>query len=318
MRIRAIVIVFMLVSTLTVKGQDAGTEAPSSDYILQRGDTIQVRAYNLSDLDTELRIRPDGMVSLMLLNEVSAAGLTPSQLSKNLSQAYTAHFKNARLTVVVKEFASQRVFVGGEVGAPGAVDLPGDMTALQAVIKAGGLKNPASAKEVFVIRDMDKGTPRVEAVNVREVLEEGKSDVVLRPSDMIYVPDSTLTVYVGGEVVRPGLIPLSGDLTIMAAVFQAGGFRATAKTDSVVLVRDSGEEGRPLIKPVRLDDVFLDAPHTKLQPFDLVYVPKSRIAKMDQWVDQYLRQLSPMIFSFGFSYLFGQRDQTQSAVPIIF
>jgi protein involved in polysaccharide export with SLBB domain len=86
-------------------------------------------------------------------------------------------------------------------------------------------------------------------------------------------------------VVHPGLVPLNGDLTVLAAIFQAGGFRPTAKTDSVVLVRDSGK-GSPAATKIKLDDVFLSTPHTKLKPFDVVFVPKSRIAKLNQWVDQ--------------------------------
>ncbi len=286
----------------------------NGEYVLQRGDLIDIRVFNLSDLDTTARIRPDGKISVLLLNEVQAAGLTPGQLGQELMRGYTEHFRNPRLTVIVKEFAGQSVFVGGEVGQPGTVALPGDMSALQALVKAGGLKDSASTEKVLIVRDIDKGTPRVETLNVKDILENSKPDLMLQPSDVLYVPKSYLSVYVGGEVVRPGMIALAGDLSIMAAVVQAGGFRESAKTDSVVLVRN--QNNNPVITKVRVDDIFLDAPHTKLQPFDVVFVPKSRIAKMDRFVDQYLRQLSPMIFSFGFSYLFG--NKAQSINPIIF
>lgn len=283
------------------------------EYLLQRGDDLSIRAYNLPQLDSELRIRPDGKISVLLLNDVQAAGLTPAQLGQFLSDGYATHFRNPRLTVIVRSVAAQNVFVGGEVALPAAVPVRGQMSAVQAVVAAGGAREGAS-DEVLIVRNGERGESRRESVSVREVLSGQRSDPILRPSDTVYVQRSTINVYVGGEVGRPGMIPLDGGLTILAAVFQAGGFRPTAKTNSVVLLRDNGKGG-PTATSISLNDVFSDTPHTKLQPFDVVYVPKSRIAKLNQWVDQYIRQMSPATLSVGFSYLFGQSFGGSQGVP---
>src|SRR5205823_922525 len=90
------------------------------EYVLQRGDDVEIRAYNQPELDSTLRIRPDGKVSLLLLNDVQAAGLTPAQLSQFLTEAFSKHFRRPRITVIVKSFAAQTVYVGGEVAQPAA------------------------------------------------------------------------------------------------------------------------------------------------------------------------------------------------------
>jgi protein involved in polysaccharide export with SLBB domain len=195
------------------------------------------------------------------------------------------------------------------VGKPGVLPLVNNLTAVQAVVEAGGLKDTSSGDQVVVVRDINTGAPKTETLNLQEVIERKRPDAVLEPSDLVYVQKSYLNVYVGGEVAKPGMIPVSGDMTMMSAIIQAGGFKGSAKTDSVVLVRDNGKGG-PIITKVKLSDVFLSSAHTKLKPYDLIFVPKTRIAKIDKWVDEYLRQLSPAVLTFGFTYLFGQKYVT--------
>jgi polysaccharide export outer membrane protein len=303
-----------IIASLTVPHFNLA-QSQQSEYLLQRGDDLDIKAYDLPELSTTVRIRPDGKISALLLNDVQAAGLTVNKLNEVLTQGYSNHFRNPRLSVVVRSFAAQNVFVGGEVAQPAAVALPGSMTALQALVRAGGLKENATPENILILRDIDKGTPNVQSLNLRDVLENQKSDAVLQPSDVVYVPKNTVSVYVGGEVGKPGLVPLMGDMTILSAVFQAGGFLPSAKTKAVVLVRNGGTK-EPVKTKIRLNDVFLSDSNTRLKPYDVIFVPKTKIAKLDIWVDQHIRQMNPFSLSFGFSYLFG--NNTSSPVPIIF
>jgi len=115
---------------------------------------------------------------------------------------------------------------------------------------------------------------------------------------------AALRVFVAGEVGQPGVVALSGELTALSAVAQAGGFRPTARTDSVVLLRDVHAD-KPLAMRLNLKIVDLKDGATALQPRDVLYVPPSRIAKVDRFVDQYARQLIPISLTAGFSYVFG-------------
>lgn len=113
-----------------------------------------------------------------------------------------------------------------------------------------------------------------------------------------------LQVFVGGEVGQPGVLSLTGSLSAIGAVFQAGGFKRSARTDSVVLLRDV-HAAKPLTQRLNLKDLAGKDATTALQPQDVIFVPPSRIAKVDNFVDQYMRQLIPISLTAGFTYLLG-------------
>ena len=113
-----------------------------------------------------------------------------------------------------------------------------------------------------------------------------------------------LNVYVGGEVNSPGLIPVAGKLTTLQAILHAGGFKDTAESKSVVILRNQGTQDplfmtlnlkENLVKGVAQNDILL-------KPYDIIFVPKSTIAKMNQFVDQYIKELIPVTLSFGLVY----------------
>jgi polysaccharide export outer membrane protein len=273
-------------------------------YVLQRGDDIEIKAYNIPELDQVVRIRPDGKISVVLLNDIQAAGLTPVQLGEILSNAFATHYRNPRISVIVRGFSTLSVYVGGEVLRPGLIPLRSDTTVLQAVMEAGGLKETSHATSVLLLRGLETGTPQTITLNVEEILASKIPDVPLRPSDVLYVPKSNISVYVGGEVAHPGLLPLNGELTVLAAIFQAGGLKDTAKGNSVMLLRNTGNNS-PMVRELKLEDVVKGKPDVVLQAFDIVYVPKSKIAKIDRFIDQYIRQLIPINIAAGFSYILG-------------
>ena len=111
-------------------------------------------------------------------------------------------------------------------------------------------------------------------------------------------------VYVGGEVTLPGVIPLKGNTTALQAIFNAGGFRDTACLGSVIII-SKGPKGMPEVRKIDLDVVVSgEAPEKDilLKPFDIVYVPKTFIAKANKFVEQYIKNLIPGNLSGGFSY----------------
>jgi protein involved in polysaccharide export with SLBB domain len=97
-------------------------------------------------------VRPDGKISLQLLDDVQAAGITPAQLDEILTKKYAQELKKPVLTVIVRSFTGQSVYVGGEVNRPGLINLTAGMSALQAVINAGGFRETAKPEDAIVIR----------------------------------------------------------------------------------------------------------------------------------------------------------------------
>jgi protein involved in polysaccharide export with SLBB domain len=113
-------------------------------------------------------------------------------------------------------------------------------------------------------------------------------------------------IYVDGEVNKSGMFPLIGYMTVLQAISQAGGMKDTARKGEVLIIR-RGEGNKPLVSSVNLNkvvdgtDILQDIP---LKPFDIVYVPRSSIANVNVWVDQYIRKNIPIDFSTGFGYSF--------------
>lgn len=222
---RALPITATLLTVALISSIAAAQQPATADYVLERGDEITIRVFNHPELEDTVRIRPDGKISLVLVDNLPVAGLTGAELDAKLTEAYSRYFRDVQLAVIVRTFVNQKVFVGGEVGAP-------------------------------------------------------------------------------------GFLPIAGRFTALTAVLQAGGFRNTARMDSVMLVRNQG--GKPEVVRVNLKAVVeRGLPDVDLQPFDVVYVPMSRIAKVNKFVDQYIRQLIPIGANAGFTYILGDRLITQ-------
>jgi protein involved in polysaccharide export with SLBB domain len=210
---------------LLAAAQDAADLPPlvphvERDFRLSPGDVIQVRFYYSAELDDTIEIRPDGLISMPFIGETKVEGLTVTELRHQLEELYQPILKQPGITVQVRQFASQKVYVGGEVQRPGVVALKGEMTLLDAVMEAGGSKTTGSTSEVVLIRKSDEGR----ALRYR---------LFLKPKN----------------------------------------------------------EQQP------------EAGNVRLQPFDVVLIPETRIARIDRWVDEHIRRMLPVNLTAGFTYL---------------
>jgi polysaccharide export outer membrane protein len=281
--------------------QDAVPPAAAGQkYVLQPGDSIELRAFNMQELDQTVVVRPDGRISLLLLGDVQASGRTPDELSESITGLYSLHFREPKIAVIVQSYANLHVFIGGEVGAPGLVPLTAGMTALGAIFRAGGFKETSKTSEVLLMR----GATQIH-IDLEQVLQSGQPDVPLEQGDILFIPKSVINVYVGGEVARPGLVSLNGRMTALQAIVQAGGLRPSARTRNIVLLRDSGK-AQPSLLAINIDQAQRGESDTILRPYDVVYVPQKTITKINQFVDQYVRQLIPISLNGGFTYLLGK------------
>lgn len=128
--------------TASLASEPLQTGPPESEILLGPGDEIEVKFLLWPELNEIQRIRPDGQVSLQLIGDVRAAGLTTGQLKLLLQEKYKEKIKNPDILVLVREFASQQVYVTGNVNIPGPIPLQRSMTALEAVMAAGGFSKP--------------------------------------------------------------------------------------------------------------------------------------------------------------------------------
>jgi len=167
----------------------AAATAPSGpDYVIGPEDVLHIAVWKEGDLTATLPVRPDGKISLPLLNDVQAAGLTPMQLADSLTEKLKKYVASPRVTVVVTAINSKRVYLVGEVGHTGAVPMLPNMTVLQALSSAG-MTQFANAKKIYVMR-MQDGKQLKLPVNYRKLVkgEQMDQNYVLQPGDTIVVP----------------------------------------------------------------------------------------------------------------------------------
>jgi len=163
-----------------------------SHYHLQPGDTIDVLFNRTPELNEGVVVRPDGRISLQLIDEVEVAGLTPPQLEMLLKEKYTPYLKTPDATVIISSFAGRKAYVGGQVILPGVIPLLGNTTVTQALFEARGLRADANLSNVIIISRNPDGSPTARKINVKKALK-GKipdSEMLLKPYDMVYVPKS--------------------------------------------------------------------------------------------------------------------------------
>jgi polysaccharide export outer membrane protein len=140
-------------------------------------------------MSAEVIVRPDGKISLPLLNEVVAAGKTPAQLHDELVDESRRYVEDANITVVVLQINSRRVFITGEVNKPGPYPLAGPTTVLQLIAMAGGLREYANGKNIILMRT-ENNNPVSLVFNYQDVIARKnlKQNVELKPGDTVVVP----------------------------------------------------------------------------------------------------------------------------------
>jgi len=158
------------------------------DYVIGPDDVLHISVWKEADLTATLPVRPDGKISLPLLNDVQASGLTPRQLADSLTEKLKKYVADPRVTVVVNQINSKRIYMVGEVSHPGAMPLVANMTVLQA-IASSGLTQFANTKGIYVLR-MENGRQQKLPVNYRKIIKgtQMNENYVLRPGDTIVVP----------------------------------------------------------------------------------------------------------------------------------
>lgn len=153
------------------------------------GDVIEVKFFYTPDLDESQTVRPDGKITLQLIGEVEVEGKTPAELRDELLGLYATHLKAPEIAVVVRSLHDRCVFVGGQVMTPGIVEMPGKMTVLEAIMRAGGFDlREAEIRNVVVIRHRN-GQRYGYSMDLKPALMGNENQpFYLGPKDIVYVP----------------------------------------------------------------------------------------------------------------------------------
>lgn len=175
-------------SVITNPGSAAPALTLPKDYVIGVEDVLNVVFWNAKELSAEVLVRPDGKISLPILNDVPAAGMTPEQLAESIAKIGTKFVRDSGATVIVKAVHSRKVYVVGEVAKPGPFQLGNEMNVIQAIGEAGGFLETAKKGDVVIVRN-ENGKERRFKFNYNDVVR-GKNveqNIRLLPGDTILV-----------------------------------------------------------------------------------------------------------------------------------
>ena len=161
---------------------------PAAEYRLVPGDKVRIEVYKDAQLSQSVQIRPDGKITIPLIGDVTAANQTPSALRQALTESLKEYMTNPSVTVIVVETVVPTAYVMGEVRAPGAVELQGEVSVLQALALKGGLTEFAKSGDIRVLRKKENGVETI-SFRYRDAIKgDANAQVYLRPGDTVIVP----------------------------------------------------------------------------------------------------------------------------------
>lgn len=260
----------ILVSVLMVLSASlVAQELPilSTDAPVGPRDVLDINVLEDKSVTTRVTVGEDGTIALNVLGKVLVSGLTASQIESRLKSLLEANYlAKATVSVQVVEFASKPISVVGAVVRPGRISATGNTTLIQAITQAGGL-SAGHGKELYVLRTGQNGLTEQVSVSVEELLINGNPEVniPLAPNDLVNVPiDTPITVYVMGEVMKPGKSQFrsSQTPTVLQALADAGGPTDRAGRKVIITRNTDGRQERLVVNyrdiiSGRIKDVIL-------------------------------------------------------------
>lgn len=168
--------------------------ATTSEYEIGAGDSLQIFVWDHDDLSTTVQVRPDGKISTPLVEDLQAAGRTPTQLARDIENVLRQYVRTPVVTVIMQEFVgegAQQIRVVGQAVSPKAVQYRDGMTVLDVMIQVGGLSEFAAGNRAKIIRKSEKGEIEIK-VRLDDLLNKGRveENVRMRPGDVLVIPQS--------------------------------------------------------------------------------------------------------------------------------
>ena len=235
-------------------------------------DVLQISVWGNPELNMQVPVRPDGMISFPLVGDVKARGVRPQELKTILERDLSNFIKDPTVSVIVTEINSFKVYVIGEgiTTGPGVITLKRNTSLLQLLAQLGSLKN-ADLNNAFILRDDKKLNNDFSKLALKGDISQ---DIQLLPNDIVFIPDNfEKRITVVGEVKTPGTLTYREGLTAVDAILNSGGFTEFAKENDVIIVRKEAHSVKRI--EAELKDVIKNGETNKdvlLKPGDLIIV----------------------------------------------
>ncbi len=273
-RILPVLAAVLMVSPLTVIAQEQ-----TGDYRIGPKDLLEIRVFEIPELNLERRVSDTGSIELPLLGELPVSGLTSSEVNSRVEALLTAKYVNrANVSVVVKEYSNSPVSIVGAVQKPGPLNISGNWYLLQAISAAGGLTERAGRK-IHVLRRTESDLSDTLEINIDDLFHPSSPmwNIPIFPSDVVNIPArSVVKVFCLGEVRQPGALEFESDdrISLLSVVAKAGGL--TDRASNSMRIKHKGPDGRDVETVVNFRRVVSGKdPDPVLLPDDVVIIKES-------------------------------------------
>lgn len=242
--------------------------APAQDYILGEGDVLTITVYEHPDLKTTTRISGDGMITMPLIGQVTAANISVNELSAKIEKRLAdGYIINPQVNIFIEAFGSRKATILGEVDSPGLYELKGHTSLLELISRAGGLTENAARKALIHRQQGPDQKEQAIHINLRQLMEEGQTNQnqQIVDGDNVFI-SKKMVFYVTGEVKKPDFYNYEDGLTVIKALTLAGGVTDKGAPGRIKIIR-SNDGKEQLLKGVKMDQ--------PIQPNDVLVVPES-------------------------------------------
>jgi polysaccharide export outer membrane protein len=251
----------------------------TQEYVLSPGDSVDVSVFGEPNLSRTATIRPDGKITMPLIGDVDAAGLTPAQLADRIATALKAFLKSPQVGVTVSGYQRAQVYLVGAVTRPGPVDIQKGWTVFEVMAVTGGVTPRAALRRATLTR---RATGQTIPLDLERLLVKGdrSADVPVEPGDIIMVPALQNRILMFGAVARPGPYDIDEGTRIIDAMAMAGGPAFRAATNNIGVIRNN-PEGRATVTTIDMNRILRGdmSQNVALQHSDIVYVPPGPLVR---------------------------------------
>lgn len=262
MRLFALLLVVLLAAGIPWAG--------AQEYVIGAGDVVDIVVQGEPDLTRSYLVRPDGKITMPLVGEVEAAGLTSKALAEKLATALKRFVRDPQVSVVIRQAARRNfVYLLGQVTRPGAYEFLEGWTVAELLATAGGTTEKASLRRAVIMR-RDQAIP----IDLEQLLVKGnpRANAALQPGDVVIVSGIDDRVHVLGEVGKPGYHELKEGDRILDIVTKAGGVTLKGAPERISILRPEGAVTVDLVALLQKGQVDQNV---AMQPGDIVFVPET-------------------------------------------
>lgn len=285
-------------------------------YTIQPGDVLDFQSFDDPTISRlEILVLHDGTTTFPLINDVNLGGMTRDAAKALLLESYGEVFRDPQFSLSVRSSAGHSFYVLGDVARPAEFPYGRDLTVLEAVNIAGGIRvtgradgeayspSQGTLTKAFVIRK-ERGSREVIEVDMRGLTNNGPhpSELPIAPGDIVYVPEGVNLVYVLGEIRSPNAYQLTENQTLLQLLSRAGGLRSGfARARHIVLARPIDDQHTE-ISVLDFRAMMKTGEDIKMQPGDVVWVPQKRLVRVHQFVQRFTGSISPILDLYTSAY----------------